>query len=330
VFTLKNKKRILVTCALPYISNVPHLGNLLTVLAADVYTRFLKKKKHNAIYICGNDDHGTRTEIEAKKAGITPLAYAKKWHKRMYKIFKWFEIDFDNYGRTSSKENHEITTDVFLKLHKKGFIKEQYVTQPYCSKCEQSLPDTYVLGICPHCGSENAKGDQCDECTKLLEPSELKNPHCKTCNTVPETRSSKHLFVDLPNLAPKVEKWIKSKKDWRGAAKSIPLSWLKEGLEERCITRDLKFGVKVPIKGFKDKVFYVWFDAPNGYISSTIEWAKKNKKNWKLWWQNKDTYYVEFMGKDNVPFHTVFWPAILLGTGDKWNLVDYLRLEMNT
>jgi len=317
-------KKVLVTCALPYINNVPHLGNLIPILSADIYTRFLKKKGFNAIYICATDEHGTRTEIEAKKQKISSEKYSKNLNTEILRIFKWFNINFDNFGRTSCKENHEITKDIFLKLYKKNYIIEREIVQLYCSKCKQFLADTYIHGICPYCKSEHAKGDQCDSCSKLLSPQELINPHCKICSTTPESRTTKHFFLDLPKLAPKIKKWISTKKNWKGVAKTLPLAWLKAGLQERCITRDLKFGVKVPLKGYENKVFYVWFDAPNGYVASTAEWAKKHKKNWKKYWFGKDVHYVQFMGKDNVPFHTLIWPGALLGTEDNWHLVDYL------
>jgi len=322
---IKLKKKILVTCALPYINSVPHLGNLVPILSADVYTRFLRKQSNEAIYICATDEHGTRTELEAAKRKLTPDQYSRQMHNTIKNLFDWFEIQFDYFGRTHCKDNREITQAAFLKLYKKGYIFEQEITQLYCSKCKKYLPDTYVRGVCPKCKFEHAKGDQCDQCGALLNPEELIHPYCSECRSRPAPRSTKHLFLDLPKLSPQIERWVKSKKDWKGISKNLPLAWIKEGLKPRCITRDLKYGVPVPLKGYSNKVFYVWFDAPFGYVASTAEWAKKHKQNWKNWWFKDNVHYVQFMGKDNVPFHTLIWPGTLLGAGDSWHLVDYLK-----
>jgi methionyl-tRNA synthetase len=324
VIKLTNKKKYLVTCALPYINSVPHLGNFVPILSADVYSRFLKKQNKNAIYICATDEHGTRTEIEAEKRNITPERYSKQMHDQIKQIFSWFNINFDYFGRTHCNENKEITQDAFLRLWKKGYILEKEITQLYCSKCKKYLPDTYVRGTCPDCSFEQAKGDQCDNCGKLLNPEELINPFCNECKTHPQPKTTKHLFLDLEKLSPSIEKWIKSKK-WKGITKNLPLAWIKNGLKPRCITRDLKYGVPVPIKGYENKVFYVWFDAPFGYVAATAQWAKKNKQNWENWWKKSNVEYVQFMGKDNVPFHTLVWPGALLGSGDKWHLTDYIK-----
>ncbi len=325
MISFTSKRKYLVTCALPYVNNVPHLGNIVPILSADIYARFLRNQGKNTIYICATDDHGTRTEIEAEKRGVSPEKYNKEMHRKIKKIFNWFNIQFDNFGRTHSKYNEKITQNAFLKLDKNGYVFDKEITQLFCKKCKRFLPDTFVRGKCPKCGFEEAKGDQCDNCGALLNPEDLINPKCNECGSRPEVKKTRHLFLDLEKLSLKIEKWVKSKKHWKGMVKNLPLAWIKEGLKARCITRDLKYGIPVPKKGFKDKVFYVWFDAPFGYVASTAEWAKKKKKNWKNWWFKDNVEYTQFMGKDNVPFHTLIWPGSLLGSKDGWHTVDNLK-----
>jgi len=321
----KNQKRTIVTAALPYVNNVPHLGNIIPTLSADVYHRYLKLSGHETIYICGTDEHGTRTEIEAQARDISPDEYCRELHQKIYELYNWLNIEFDNFGRTSSPENHKLTQEIFLKLYENGYIFADTIKQLYCTECDRYLPDTYVEGKCPNCGSEDAKGDQCDECLKVLEPGELLNPRCKICGCTPEICETKHLFLDLPKLSGKLESWINST-NWTGIIKNLPLGWIKEGLKPRCITRDLKWGVQVPLDGFEDKVFYVWFDAPIGYVASTVEWAQKtgSVSEWKIWWKNNDANVVHFIGKDNVPFHEIIWPSMLIGANDGWNLPSYI------
>ncbi|NOQ56324.1 MAG: methionine--tRNA ligase [Nanohaloarchaea archaeon] len=313
-------KRTLVTAALPYVNNVPHLGNIICTLRADIYSRYLKLNGRDALFICGTDESGTRTEIEAQKRGLTPDKYCKQMHDDILTNFNWLGIEFDNFGRTSSETNKELTQEIFTDLDKKGLILEKELTLLYCKHDDRYLPDSYVEGICPHCGFDGAKGDQCDNCSKFLEPAELKEPKCKLCGRTPEVRKDMHLFLDLPKLSPSLKKWIESKRDWKGVTRNMPLSWIKEGLEPRCISRNLKWGTKIPKKGYEDKVFYVWFDAPVGYIAFTRDYLKKD---WKTWWQSKDTRIIHFLGKDNVPFHTIIWPSELM-SNSKWTLPDYV------
>ena len=318
------KKKILVTSALPYVNNVPHLGTLVCVLSADVYARFLRLKGEEVIYVLGTDEHGTTAEVKALSEGLTPRQLVDKYFKLQKEIYDWFLCSPDAFGRTSDKENQEITIDIFNKLYKNGYIFEDILEQTYCTKCEKFLSDRFVTGTCPHCGYEHAKGDQCEHCGKLLDPQDLINSKCEICKTTPEVRESKHLFVDLPKLEPKLSKWINEqsvKGKWSLNAVTMTKAWLKEGLKPRCITRDLKWGVPVPLKGYKGKVFYSWFDAPIGYISIT----KKNIKNWKQWWHNpKDVKLVQFMGKDNIPFHTILFPSFLMGAEDNYVLLDHI------
>lgn len=317
-------EKILVTCALPYVNNVPHLGNMVPILSADVYARFLRLTGREVIYICATDEHGTRTEIEAKNAGLTPEAWCERMHRDILANFQWFNTRFDYFGRTSSKANHAITRDIFKHLDDNGYISEEEVKQLFCESCSQFLPDTYVIGTCPICRTDGASGDQCDACGHFLDPLSLLEPACKVCGHGPTSRTSRHLFLELPKLAPKLKAWIEGQSHWEGIIRSIPLGWIKEGLNPRCITRDLDWGVQVPKPGFEEKVFYVWFDAPIGYAAATADYMEDREGRWEDWWKNPDTRVIHFLGKDNVPFHTLMWPGSLIGADDGWNLPHYI------
>ncbi len=324
-------KKILITSALPYINGVPHLGHMVgCLLPSDVYARFMRMMGENVLYIVGTDEHGTTSEVGALKAGMDVQSYCDMNHKRHYQTYKDFNLSFDYFGRTSSEQNKEITYQIFEALDKNGFIEERTVKQVYSIDDQMFLADRYITGTCPYCGYEKARGDQCENCTKVLEPTDLINPQSSISgSTNLEVRESKHLFLNLPKIEPKLKDWLKTKEAfWPEVAYSIALKWLKEGLEPRCITRDLKWGFKVPKKGYEDKVFYVWFDAPIGYIGITKQWSdeKPSERDWKDWWfEDNDVYYVEFMGKDNVPYHSITFPATLLGTGMNFKKVDYLK-----
>jgi len=318
------KQKIIVTAALPYVNNVPHLGNLVPTLSADVYTRFLRLKNENVIFVCGTDEHGTTTEAKALEEGVSPKDITDKYFKIHKDIYNWFNCSFDCFGRTSYKENKDITLDIFNKLDKNGYIVAQTLEQTYCKQCDKFLADRFVTGTCPHCGYEEARGDQCESCGKLLDAIELKNPKCKVCGNTPIIKEAEHLFIDLKKIEPKLLKWItKVEKNWSTNAKTLTHAWIKEGLKLRCITRDLKWGISVPKKGFEHKVFYSWFDAPIGYIGITAHY----KKDWKQWWLSKDTKLVQFMGKDNIAFHTILFPSFLIGTGDPYTLVSELSVN---
>jgi len=323
---MAEKTKIIVTSALPYVNNVPHIGNMVCIISADVYTRFLRLKNVDVISVLGTDEHGTTTETKALEEGVTPKEICEKYFKIHKKIYDWFESSFDCFGRTSSKENIEITQDIFKKLNENGFIKKDILEQAYCPKCKKFLADRFVEGTCPKCGYKDARGDQCENCGALLNATELVNAKCKICGTSPVTKESEHLFIDLPKLAPMLEKWVNEqsvKGKWSQNAKTMTDAWLRDGLKPRCITRDLKWGIPVPLKGFEKKVFYSWFDAPIGYIGIT----KECRKDWKEWWFGKDVRLVQFMGKDNIPFHTVLFPASLIGTKDNYILLD--RISSN-
>lgn len=323
--------KILITSALPYVNGVPHLGHLVgCLLPSDVYARYMRMMGHEVLYVCGTDEHGTPSEVGAAKEGMDVADYCLKYHNRHKEAYDAFNLSFDYFGRTSSEQNREITYHIFEQLDKNGLIEEESIKQIFSIDDNRFLPDRYVTGTCPHCGYDKARGDQCENCTKVLDPTELINPRSTISgSTNLEVRETKHLFLNLPKLEKQLAEWVKSKEPfWPDVAYSIAQKWLKEGLHPRCITRDLKWGFPVPKKGFEDKVFYVWFDAPIGYLGITKQWAdeKPGERNWKDWWLDaKDVYYVQFMGKDNVPFHSISFPATLLGTGENWTKVDYLK-----
>ena len=323
--------KILITSALPYVNGVPHLGHMVgCLLPSDVYARFNRMLGNEVLYVCGTDEHGTPSEVGAAKEGMDIGEYCTKYHNRHKQAYDAFNLSFDYFGRTSSPQNQELTYHIFEQLDKNGYIEEKSIKQIYSIDDERFLPDRYVTGTCPHCGYDKARGDQCENCTKVLEPTELINPRSTISgSTNLEVRETKHLFLKLPLLEERLAAWVKTKEPfWPDIAYSIAQKWLKEGLQERCITRDLKWGFPVPKKGFEDKVFYVWFDAPIGYIGITKQWADEQPatRDWKSWWLNaSDVRYVEFMGKDNVPFHSISFPATLRGTGEKWTMVDYLK-----
>ena len=336
--------RRLITSALPYVNNVPHLGNLLQVLSADVFARFCRSKGYDTLYVCGTDEYGTATETKALEEKKSPQELCDYYHAIHEEIYKWFGIDFDYFGRTSTPQQTEITQGLFKDLDKRGFIKENSIQQLFCPNCQRFLADRYVNGTCPHCGSDDARGDQCDKCGKLLDPTELKNPRCSTCGATPVLKETKHLYIDLPGIQKDYAPWMtKTSVDgkWSNNSIQITKSWIRDGLHERAITRDLKWGIPVPKPGYENKVFYVWFDAPIGYISITKALADKRasenneeKLDWKAWWcpeeaEDKKTASIpvdlfQFIGKDNIPFHTVIFPSTLIGSGRKWTKLHHM------
>jgi methionyl-tRNA synthetase len=323
----------LITSALPYVNNIPHLGNLIQVLSADVFARYCRLAGYETLYICGTDEYGTATETRALEEGITPRELCDRYHAIHRDIYSWFNISFDKFGRTSVPVHTEITQHIFLKLHENGYIHERVLSQLFCEKDQRFLADRYVLGTCPHCGYTDARGDQCENCGKLLDPIELVDPRCSVCSTKPVVRETQHLFIDLVAILPKLRAWMESAAEkgfWARNAIQMTNAWMRDGLKERGITRDLKWGIPVPLDGFRNKVFYVWFDAPIGYISITAELTP----DWKKWWQSpKDVKLFQFIGKDNIPFHTVIFPSSELGTGEEWTMLfhmsstEYLNYE---
>ena len=329
-------KRKLVTSALPYVNNIPHLGNLIQVLSADVYSRFCRLRGYETLYVCGTDEYGTATETKAQEEGKSPRELCDYYHAIHSEIYNWFGIAFDHFGRTSTPQQTEITQGMFLDLEKNGYIKEHTIEQLFCSSCNRFLADRYVRGTCPSCGYEDARGDQCEHCGKLLDPTELKNPRCSTCGATPEIRATKHLYIDLPGILPVYEKWMKEASvsgQWAKNSLQMTQAWIRDGLQERAITRDLKWGIPVPREGFENKVFYVWFDAPIGYISISkclsdrlaAEGKLPATGDWKAWWQNPaEVELFQFIGKDNIPFHTVIFPSSLIGSGKNWTKLHHM------
>ena len=335
--------RRLITSALPYVNNVPHLGNLLQVLSADVFARFCRSRGYDTLYICGTDEYGTATETKALEENKKPRELCNYYHAIHKDIYDWFGINFDYFGRTSTPQQTEIVQSLFNQLDARGFIKENTIEQLYCPECERFLADRYVHGVCPHCGYEDARGDQCEKCGKLLEPTELKAPRCSTCGATPELKSTKHLYIDLPAIQKEYAEWMKTASvdgKWAKNAIQMTEAWIRDGLHERAITRDLKWGIPVPKEGFEDKVFYVWFDAPIGYISITKALADKLAKeeskeafDWKTWWLPSESSeekakipvdLFQFIGKDNIPFHTVIFPSTLIGSGKNWTKLHHM------
>ena len=325
-------KRRLITSALPYVNNVPHLGNLIQVLSADVFARFCRIRGYETLYVCGTDEYGTATETKAAEEGLTPRELCDRYYAIHDGIYRWFAIAFDIFGRTSTPVQTEVTQDIFKKLDAQGFIIEHEIEQLHCASCARFLADRYVLGICPHCASANARGDQCEDCGKLLDPTDLKEPECSSCGCTPQAEKTKHLYIDLPSISDRLKEWIKTASVdgfWAKNAIQMTQAWIRDGLRERAITRDLKWGIPVPKPGYENKVFYVWFDAPIGYISITGNLAEAQGKDWRTfvdyWWKSPGkTELFQFIGKDNIPFHTVIFPSSLLGSGDNWTMLHHM------
>ncbi|MGW0766061.1 methionine--tRNA ligase [Streptomyces sp. NPDC002676] len=329
--------RHLITSALPYINGIKHLGNMVgSMLPADVYSRYLRQRGHDVLYICATDEHGTPAELAAKEAGLSVAEFCAQAHDAQKAVYDGFALAFDHFGRSSSPENREITQHFARKLNENGFIEERAIRQVYSPVDGRFLPDRYVEGTCPHCGYDKARGDQCENCTRVLDPTDLINPRSAISGSTDlEIRETKHLFLLQSKLENEVREWVaKHDKDWPQLASSIAHKWLTEGLHDRAITRDLDWGVPVPADTWPElaaegKVFYVWFDAPIEYIGATNEWADQDPENrdWKSWWYDADTdvRYTQFMAKDNVPFHTVMFPATELGVREPWKKVDYVK-----
>ncbi|MFH4982757.1 hypothetical protein AB6A40_009466 [Gnathostoma spinigerum] len=324
----KVKRNVLITAALPYVNNVPHLGNIIgCVLSADVFSRYCRLKDYHCLYVCGTDEYGTATETKALKEGLTPKQICDKYHKIHKEIYDWFNIDFDHFGRTTNDFQKEIAQDIFMKLYNNGHTSIKTVDQLHCENCQRFLADRFVHGECPFCHYEDARGDQCDSCGRVINVMELINPRCQLCGSAPATKESTHIFLNLDDLQEDVinhmnEQLKYEENHWTPTAVSITKGWIKRGLEKRCITRDLSWGTPVPLREFSDKVFYVWFDAPIGYLSITEELLGDD---WIKWWKNpEEVKLYHFVGKDNVAFHSVMFPASLFGTKDKWTLVNSL------
>ncbi|MFW6283507.1 MAG: methionine--tRNA ligase, partial [Minisyncoccales bacterium] len=304
----------LITSALPYINNIPHLGHIVgSHLPADIFARYSRAKGHKILFVGGSDENGSPCELAAEKIGIPLNKFLDTLYEEHKKIYEWFNISYDNFTRTTSEIHKKTTQEIFNKINKKGYIKKGKINVFYSSKENRFLPDRYVIGTCPKCGYTEANGDQCEKCTEMLDPTQLINPKSTVTNSDVEIKEVEHLFLDLEKLSPELKNWIEKQTQWKSQVSGLALGWIKEGLKPRCITRDLKHGVPVPLKEFEDKVFYVWFDAPIGYVSGTKE---IRPEEWKDFWLNKDSKTYQFLGKDNIPFHTIFWPGIIIAEGD--------------
>ncbi|THD84680.1 methionine--tRNA ligase [Aliigemmobacter aestuarii] len=333
--------RILITSAIPYINGIKHLGNLVgSQLPADLYARYMRGRGHEVMFICATDEHGTPAELAAAKAGKPVEDYCAEMHQVQKDLANGFRLSFDYFGRSSSARNHALTQHFAGALAANGFIEEVTEKQVFSVDDNRFLPDRYITGTCPNCGYTGARGDQCEECTKQLDPTDLINPRSTISgSTNLEVRETKHLYLKQRALRDEIEGWIDSKTDWPVLTTSIAKKWLNDGdgLQDRGITRDLYWGVPVkkgdePWPGMEGKVFYVWFDAPIEYIAGTAEWADANGLDdaaWQRWWRTdkgaSDVRYVQFMGKDNVPFHTLSFPATIMGSREPWKLVDYIK-----
>ena len=329
--------RILITSALPYINGIKHLGNLAgSMLPADVWARFKRGQGDDVLFICATDEHGTPAELAAAAAGQDVRTYCDEQHQVQKKAADAFGLSFDHFGRSSNEPNKRLTQHFAAALEKNGLIEERVDRMIYSIDDARFLPDRYVEGTCPHCAYEKARGDQCDNCGRLLDPTDLINPYSSVSGSRNlEVRDTRHLYLLQTKIEPEIRAWVNSKTDWQPLAKSIANKHLDEGLIDRGITRDLSWGVPVvgpdggPRPGMEGKVFYVWFDAPIEYIGATEEWAQANGGDWESWWRldkgADDVRYVEFMGKDNVAFHTVSFPATIIGSGEPWKTVDQLK-----
>jgi methionyl-tRNA synthetase len=323
-------KKRLVTSALPYVNNIPHLGNLIQVLSADVFARFSRQRGYETLYVCGSDEYGTATETRAREEGVSPRELCDRNHAIHRDIYSWFNIEFDHYGRTSTTYQTEIVQGIFKAVYEAGYITQRSIKQLYSEKSEMFLADRYVKGECPHCHYDDARGDQCENCGKLLDPEHLINPVSIMDNSTPVLKETTHLYIDLPKILPLLQQWMdeaSARGRWARNAVQMTQAWIRDGLKERAITRDLKWGIPVPLEGFEDKVFYVWFDAPIGYISISAEHAalSGDGEAWKSWWHNpEEVELFQFIGKDNIPFHTVIFPSSLLATGANWTMLHHM------
>lgn len=314
--------RILVTAALPYANGYIHLGHLAgAYLPADIYVRYQRLKKKDVLFLCGSDEHGVAITVTAEKEKITPQAVIDRYHPASQKVFADFGMSFDNYSRTSIPLHHETAQDFFKEFHKQAILKEKREKQLYCEKDRMFLADRYVEGVCPNCKHPQARGDQCENCGTWLNQVDLIDPKCKICGTTPVVKETNHWYFPLGKYQKRLEEYIAERNErdgWKENVLRYCESWFKKGLEDRAVTRDLSWGVQVPVSGYEHKVIYVWFDAVLGYISSGKEWAQKagRKDAWEDYWLRKDTKYVAFIGKDNIVFHCIVFPAMLMAWND--------------
>lgn len=304
--------------AWPYANGSLHLGHVAgSLLPPDIFARYHRMKGNEVLMVSGSDEHGTPITVTAEKEGLSPQEIVDRYHEEHKTNLKELGITFDLFFRTSHPNHKRVVQEIFLRLLERGYIYKKGVNALFCINCNRFLPDRYVEGTCPHCDFESARGDQCDKCGKTLEPEELIEPKCKLCGSPPELKETEHFFFKLSAFTDSLLEYLKDKTYWKGNVFKFTQNWLRSGLKDRAITRDLSWGVEVPLNGYDDKRIYVWFEAVIGYFSTSKEWARRigNEDKWKEFWMNEDAKHYYFLGKDNIPFHTIIWPAILMGYG---------------
>ena len=328
-------EKIYIGVAWPYANGSLHLGHIAgCYLPADIFARFHRLQGNDVLMVSGSDEHGTPVTITADKEHISPQDVVDRYNTEQTKNMKDFGISFDLFTRTTTKNHTNVVQDIFTTLYRKNHVYEKEVESFYCHRCSRFLPDRYIEGTCPHCGEINARGDQCDECGHLLDPTDLVDVRCKLCGETPELKTTTHLFFALSHFEQPLLNWIKDKNHWKPSVLKFTENWLKEGLHDRAITRDMTWGIPVPLEGFEDKRIYVWFDAVIGYLAASKEWSQiqGNPDKWKDWWENENAKHYYFLAKDNIPFHSIIWPSILMGYDEKLQLPydipanEYLRI----
>ena len=328
-------KKVLVAVAWPYVNGSLHLGHVAALLPADVLARYHKLKGDDVLCVSGSDCHGTPIQVTAETEKVPPRQVAERYHAEFREMMvNQLGISYSLYSATMFAFHHQVASDVFADVFASGAMVERTQPHLYCGQCQRFLPDRYVEGGCPHCDNSAARGDQCDQCGRVIDALELKDPVCRICRSRPITRESTHLYLNLPAFADRLEPWFKQTKGtWRANAIGMTEAWLKAGLQERAVTRDTDWGIAVPVPGFDGKCIYVWFEAVTGYLSCSQEWASMtaNPEQWREWWQNEAAWHYYVHGKDNIPFHTVIWPSILLALGmhlpDQSVSSEYLQLQ---
>lgn len=329
-------EKIYIGVAWPYANGSLHLGHIAgCYLPADIFARFNRMIGNDVLMVSGSDEHGTPITINAEKEGVTPKDIVDRYNKEQTENMRQLGISFDLFTRTTSKNHEDVVQEIFKTLYDKKHIYESEVESFYCKQCKRFLPDRYIEGMCPHCEEEQARGDQCDECGQLLDPKELKKVRCKICGSTPELQTTTHLFFALHHFESTLLQWLEQNPHWKSSVLKFTQNWLKDGLHDRAITRDMSWGIPVPIKGFEEKRIYVWFDAVIGYLAASKEWSKQQGKPdfWKEWWMNKEAKHYYFLAKDNIPFHSIIWPSILMGYDENLQLPydipanEYLRLQ---
>lgn len=321
--------KVFITCALPYANGPTHLGHLRsTYIPADVYARYNRMKGNDVLFVCATDEHGTPIAVKAEKEGKSPKEIAGRYYQMIKEDLESCNISLDNFSRTTNPLHYKIAQDFFLNLYKKGYIYEKAIKQPYCDECNRFLPDRYVEGVCPYCSGEGARGDHCEICGRHLEPTQLQDPSCLICNSTPEIRESTQYYFRLSQFEDEIKKWIENNQELPANVKNYTLGWLKEGLKDWILTRDMEWGIPVPLKEAEGKIIYVWLEALLEYITSAVLWARANEMNWREYWDDKA---IHFIGKDIIYHHAIFWPALLMAYDCKlpYTIIagEYLSLE---